>query len=216
MSIAAPFPPSPRALDASAAVIADARRRQRRRRTAIGLALILSLGAFFAWRDSPGRSGGSAAGSATAAAQTAAIANPCALLTQNVVAHAAEIRIAYSQPAFHQCTWAGYSFARRYGQKEVVVSLAPTTRAEFDQIASYMLAPKNQNGALVRQRAQPIANLGERAYWFPNLRQLAVYHDGVTVYLNSVLLDAPFASEKALAGAIIERIDKLHAQSGLS
>lgn len=216
MSIAAPFPPSPRALDASAAVIADARRRQRRRRTAIGLALILSLGAFFALRDLPTRSGGSVAGSAKAAAQTAAIANPCALLPQNVVANAADIRIAYFQPAFDQCTWAGYQFARQYGQKEVVVSLAPTTRAEFDQTASSMLAPKRLNGALVRQRAQPIAHLGESAYWFPYLRQLAVYHDGVTVYLNSVFLDAPLASEKMLAEAIMTRLDELHARPGLS
>ncbi len=147
------------------------------------------------------------------AVPTVPLPNPCGLLSDAVVSGAFQAKIAYAspEPSQHQCTWAGYPFANQYGQKKIVVSLAYAAQAEFDQSASYSLVPGPTDGSLVRLPSQPISHLGQSAYWFSNFQELAVYDHGVVIYLDTVLLDRPLASEEALARTIIARLDKLSA-----
>ena len=204
MTTAAILARSLRRPDATNAVIADARRRQRRRRTAITLVFIVALSGGLAWKELVSGAGGGS-GSLAAGTQTSAIRNPCLLLGDGVVSRTTQITIAYSVPGFHQCSWSGYPFEHQYGQQQVVVSLALMSKDQFVRSAG---SSWHKTGANVRNPAHPIAHLGDGAYWISPINELAVYHGGMAIYLRGVLLATPLANEKALAQALIARLDR--------
>ena len=122
-------------------------------------------------------------------------ANPCAVINESLVSRAFDGSVLSSSAdqRIEQCTWNGYPFARQYGQDQLVVSLASATKAEFDRTASFSLIPGSPGGRLVAYPSEPVAGVGEGAYWDPSGNGLTVYYRGTIIYLNSVFLASPLS-----------------------
>src|SRR5262245_45635826 len=186
-------------------LIEEARERQRRRRawlarTVAAFALLATGG--YALSEQLG------AGSPAVAAEHAALPNACALLTNADVAKVFGAKVAYRSYAQSSgCTWLGWPFERQYGQQMVTLDVTPATRAQFDEVSSFVVS----DGPGLRRvgRSTPIDGVGQAAFaQLYAFTDLEVFYRGLVIKVDTTFVGGPLAAKKRLAAAAIARLER--------
>lgn len=182
-------------------VIADARRRQRNRRTVLTAAAMVAASVLVVLRLETPTAGTS---------QPVAIPAACSLLSDGLVVHLFQSRMAYkySQAGNRECTWAGFPFASHAGQQRVDVTITPVGRARFKRSAAFSLVPAWAGGPFVHVGSRPVQGLGDTAYWNAHTGELAVIFHGTAIYVESTFLMNPLAQEETVARTVITRLKR--------
>ena len=132
-------------------------------------------------------------------AASAAVPNPCALLTNAEVTKAfggsIESRSAQGNRLYRVCTWVGHSLGAYSSARSSVV--VQTNRMS--------------NKAFVKQANQvpgavPLHGIGQTAYLANNGERLGVWQQGIVVTLSLAYVSSPSQSVKSLARIALKRL----------
>jgi len=139
-----------------------------------------------------------------APAASAAVPNPCTLLTNAEATKLLGTRIVAREltgsPVYRLCRWSGKNVAlagsTQHVQRTLMVSVARVTRAQFEE--NKTKAPKTTG----------IGGVGEAAYTLSQggTKYLNVWHRGFTLELVATFVTAPLDVEKQAAAAAVKRL----------